>query len=279
MIDETAAEIASMQTHSSSSVAVAAAQALATLCDREYETVGAFERDLDHNAGVLRRANPSHATLETALRDIEAAIEATAYETVEDAQTALTEAIETTVDRITTAKDTAATAAAAHLHDAQTVLTHDYSTTVLRALETATADGASVTVYATEARPRYLGRKFAREASTIDGVDVRLIVDSAVGHALDAVDLVLTGMTCIVGDTLYNRVGTYPIAATAADAAVPMAVVGAKTKVLSDGFVFENDFRNETEILREPADGFQIKNPAYDATPVALLDHVITGEA
>lgn len=278
MIDETAAEIASLQTHSSSSVAVAAAEALETLCARTYETVGAFERDLDHNAGVLRRANPSHATLETALREIETAVREADYETVAEGQAALAAAIETTVEQVQTAKETAARAGATYLTDGQTILTHDYSTTVLSALETATAAGAELTVYATEARPRHLGRKFAREASSIPGVDVRLLVDSAVGHVMDRVDLVVTGMTCIVDDTLYNRVGTYPIAATAADAGVPMASVGAQTKVLSDGFIFENDYRSETEVLREPADGFTIENPAYDATPVGLLEHIITGE-
>lgn len=277
MIDETAAEIASMQTHSSSSVAVAATEALGALCDREYETVAAFERALDHNAGVLRRANPSHATLETALREIETTVAAAEYTGIDEATATLRTAIEETVEGITAAKEAAAAAAASRLTDGQTVLTHDYSTTVMAALEAATAADTAVTVYATEARPRFLGRKFAREASAIDGVDVRLIVDSAVGHSLADVDLVLTGMTCIVDETLYNRVGTYPIATTAADAGVPVATVGARTKVLTDGFVFENDFRSTTEVLREPADGFSVENPAYDATPLRLIDQVITG--
>jgi translation initiation factor eIF-2B subunit delta len=30
--------------------------------------------------------------------------------------------------------------------------------------------------------------------------------------------------------------------------------------------------------MREPADGFEIRNPAYDATPTRLLDAVITDE-
>ena len=45
-----------------------------------------------------------------------------------------------------------------------------------------------------------------------------------------------------------------------------------------EGFVFENEFRSSSEVMREPAEGFRLENPAYDATPVELLDSVITDE-
>jgi translation initiation factor eIF-2B subunit delta len=85
-------------------------------------------------------------------------------------------------------------------------------------------------------------------------------------------------MDCIVGDTLYNRVGTFPIVATAAEVGVPVTVVGSGAKLLDGGFVFENEFRSSSEVMREPAEGFTIENPAYDATPTRLLDSVITDE-
>jgi translation initiation factor eIF-2B subunit delta len=86
-------------------------------------------------------------------------------------------------------------------------------------------------------------------------------------------------MDCIVDGTLYNRVGTFPIAATAAELAVPVTVVGASTKVIDEGgFQFQNEFRPASEVMLEPADGFDIENPAYDATPTHLVDSVITDE-
>ena len=30
--------------------------------------------------------------------------------------------------------------------------------------------------------------------------------------------------------------------------------------------------------MREPAEGFTVRNPAYDATPTHLLDNVVTDE-
>jgi translation initiation factor eIF-2B subunit delta len=155
-------------------------------------------------------------------------------------------------------------------------LTHDYSSTVVEAIELAAHEGHHLDVYVTEARPRYLGRRTARTLAAIDRVDATLVVDSAAGHYLDECDRVVIGMSSIVDDTLYNRVGTFPIAATAAELAVPVSVVGASEKIIDGGFSFENEFRAPAEVMREPAEGFSIGNPAYDATPTHLLDSVVT---
>jgi translation initiation factor eIF-2B subunit delta len=110
-------------------------------------------------------------------------------------------------------------------------------------------------------------------------VEPHLLVDSASGLSLEGCDRVVVGMDCIVGDRFYNRVGTFPIAATAAELGVPVTAVGASSKVIdSGGFAFENELRSPSEVMREPAEGFGIENPAYDATPVRLLDSVVTDD-
>jgi translation initiation factor eIF-2B subunit delta len=276
MIDETVEEIREMQTHSSSVVAVKAARALATLADREAATVEEYLRDLERNSRVLRRANPSHASLFTTQSDIVGSVTEARPETVEEAQQLTREAARRVVERVETAKRRAAENGAALIEDGTTLLTHDYSSTVIEAIELAARDGAHLTVYVTEARPRYLGRKAARTLAPIDRVETHLLVDSANGYVLPECDHVLIGMDCIVGDTLYNRVGTFPLAATAEEVGVPVTVVGSGAKVIENGFVFENEFRSPSEVMREPAEGFTIENPAYDATPMSLVEDVVT---
>jgi translation initiation factor eIF-2B subunit delta len=275
-IDDTATEIASMRTHSSSTVAVRAAEALRDLLDREYATLEEYERALERNSEALRRANPSHASLQTTQRAIcEAVVDAA--ESIQAAKGATADAIDDVVDRIEAAKEAAAANAADRLPDGATFLTHDYSTTVVGTVERAIADGASLDAYVTEARPRYIGRKTAREFADTDGIDPTLIVDAAAGHVLADCDRVVLGMTCIVEDRYYNRVGTFPIAAAAAQLDVPVTVVGSSAKVVDGGFAFENDFRDEQEVMPEPAE-FAVQNPAYDATPLDLVDEVVTDE-
>lgn len=278
MIDETVAEIEGMQTHSSSVVAVKAARALSELLEREYATVEEFVRDVERNSSVLRRANPSHASLFNVQRTITRDLNEADPDSVEEGKAVLETAIEEMIERIEGGKKRAAAHTAELIEDGMTILTHDYSSTVNAALERAVAGGVSVSVYVTEARPRLAGRKTARKLGDVEGVDPTLIVDSAAGIYLEECDFVLMGMDCLVSDTLYNRVGTYPIAATAADLDVPMYVTGSGAKLIDSGFAFENDYRPASEVLLEPAEGFAIGNPLYDATPVRLLDGIITDD-
>ncbi|WP_436924650.1 translation initiation factor eIF-2B [Halosimplex amylolyticum] len=278
MIDGTVEEIADMQTHSSSVVAVKAAEALLALTEREYPTVEEYVRTLERNSHALRRANPSHASLQTTQREIVSTVEDAEADSVAAAKERTHDVVESVVARIESAKERAAERAVEYLRDGRTILTHDYSSTVMEAIERTVDDGASLEVYCTEARPRYLGRKMVRTLAGMDGIDAHLIVDGAAGHFLPEVDQVVVGMDCIVEDTLYNRVGTYPLAATASDAGVPVRVVGAEAKMVTGGFAFENENRQASEVIREPADGFAVENPAYDATPTRLLDAAITDE-
>jgi translation initiation factor eIF-2B subunit delta len=275
MIDETVEEIRAMQSHSSSVVAVKATRALRELLDREFTSVEAYERTLEHNAGALRRANPSHASLHNAMRGV---LDAVVGETgsVDDAKEATARAVDEVVEDIEAGKHRAAVHAAETFTDGETFLTHDYSSTVLEAVRTACAEGADLTAYCTEARPRYLGRKAVRELAGIDGVETHLMVDGAAGIHLSEVDRVVLGMTCIVNQRYYNRVGTFPIVAAAQQEDVPVTVVGSGAKIIEDGFQFENEHRSPVEVLLEPAEGFEIENPAYDETPVELIDRVIT---
>jgi len=278
MIDETVAEIREMRTHSSSTVAVKAARALRELREREYATVEEYVRALERNGSALRRANPSHASLQNAVRDVVDAVQAADPADVPAAKRATDEAIDRVVETIQGAKRAAAENAAAEIDDGTTLLTHDYSSTVLEAIAVAVDRGASLEVYVTEARPRYLGRKTARALAEYDAVETHLVVDSAAGYYLPECEEVFIGMDCVVDGTLYNRVGTLPVAATAAHLGVPVSVVGSAAKLIEGGFVFENEFRSPSEVMREPAEGFTVENPSYDATPAELIDRVITDE-
>ncbi len=278
MIDETVEEIREMRTHSSSTVAVKAARALRELREREYATVEEYLRALERNGSALRRANPSHASLQNAVRDVVETVREADPADVAAAKRRTDAAIDRVVETIQGAKRAAAENAAGEIDDGATLLTHDYSSTVLETLDVALDRGKRVEVYVTEARPRYLGRKTARALAERDGVETHLVVDSAAGYYLEDCDEVLIGMDCVVSGTLYNRVGTLPIAATAAHRDVPVTVVGSAAKLIEEGFVFENEFRAPSEVMREPAEGFTVENPSYDATPAELIDRVITDE-
>jgi translation initiation factor eIF-2B subunit delta len=275
MIDETIARIREMRTHSESTVAVDATRALEELIERDHVDVEAFERDLERNAGALRRSNLSHALLHTAMQETVRGVVGEA-DTLDEAKRLLQEVIDQEVETIERSKHDAAANAAERLDDGETVMTHENSTTVMETLRRAVDDGKTFTVYVTETRPRYIGRLTVRELATWDGVDPHLITDSAAGYFLHEADRVLLGMNCLVDETYYNRIGTFTLCAAASVLDVPVTVVAASRKIVDEGFAFENDQRSPSEVLSEPAEGFTVENPGYDATPLGLVDTIVT---
>jgi len=278
MIDETVTQIREMQTQSASVVAVKAANALRELLDREYYTVEEYVRALSRNSMALHQASPSHATLYTTQQRIVSEVTESEPDTVEEAKQRTLTAIRDVVADVESSKERAAQRAAERIEDGDVLLTHENSSTVMATLERALDADASFDLYVTESRPRFLGRRTARQLAQRDGVDVTLIVDGAAGHFLSECDRVLVGMNCLIEETVYNRVGTYPIVATAADLDVPVTVVGSSAKCIEGGFLFENEYRSPAEVMLEPPDGFGAGNPAYDATPLGLVDAVVTDE-
>ena len=279
MIDETVREIEEMQTQSSSIVAAKAARALRELNERECHTVEDFYRVVERNSSALQRANRSHAPLYTTQQRIVDAVTESDADTVAEAKDVLVDAIEAVVSEVESSKAKAAERAADLVSDGDVLLTHENSSTVMATVDTALAADKEIEMYVTESRPRFLGRKTARQLAEREGVEATLITDGAAGRYLDEVDRVLLGMNCLIDDVVYNRIGTHSIVATAASFGVPATVVGSSSKFIGSGFTFENTFRPPSEVMLEPAEGFDVANPGYDATPTHLLDSVVTENA
>jgi translation initiation factor 2B subunit (eIF-2B alpha/beta/delta family) len=276
MIDETVRQIEETETQSASTVAVKAANALRELADREYHSVQEFLRDVDRNSKTLYQANRSHAPLYTTQKRITERVREADPDSIEEAKAELLDAIDEVVTNVETSKADAGARASSLIEDGDVLLTHENSSTVMATLVDALESGTTFDLYVTESRPRFLGRQTARELAEYDGVDVTVIVDGAVGHYLSECDRVFLGMNCLIDDTIYNRIGTYPIVATAADKDVPVTVVASSAKFIGDGFIFENRYRPASDVMREPQNGFEVGNPGYDAVPTRLVGSVVT---
>ena len=102
------------------------------------------------------------------------------------------------------------------VQDGSVVLTHGCSRVVLELLRTAARDpNRQFSVIVTEGRPDGAGAKTARALAEV-GVPVTIILDSAVGHAMENVDLVIVGAEGVVENGgVVNMIGTYQMAIVA----------------------------------------------------------------
>jgi ribose 1,5-bisphosphate isomerase len=168
------------------------------------------------------------------------------------------------------------------IENGDVVLTHCNSEAALSVIVTAYREGKDPRVFATETRPRYQGRITA-EALSKEGIDVTLIVDSAVRYFINDIDKVIVGADAIAANgAVVNKIGTSQIALAAFESRTPFMVAAESYKFSPDTL-----FGRLVKIEERPWDevapkewysklGIKIRNPAFDVTPPRYIDLIIT---
>jgi eIF-2B alpha/beta/delta-like uncharacterized protein len=157
-----------------------------------------------------------------------------------------------------------------------TILTHSYSSTVVKSLIYAKNKGKIMKVIVLESRPIYEGRKTARILAE-HGIDTHLIADMAAYNFLEDVDLILTGCDCICRAGIINKIGTKGIAMAASYSNIPFYVIGEKSKLLPSAYLEEPKIeeKDPTEILENPGK-INIHNIYFDKTPYKYIFGIVT---
>jgi len=213
-------------------------------------------------ASRLRRAQPGMAIIRNLigklLFDIDRKRSAASGEMFRELVVSLTEK---TLERAKDASEDASRNSVAILPEDGQVLTHSYSSTVMRALELGMKSGRRFQVCATESYPGMEGKKLAEDLVDI-GVPVKLIADTAVGSIIPDVDLVLVGADSVFTDgSLVHKVGTKKIATAASDREIPFYSTCESIKFSTANF------------LGEPA---EISTTLFDVTPSKYVSKFIT---
>ena len=146
------------------------------------------------------------------------------------------------------------------------------------ALRTAFERGLLTHVWVDETRPLLQGARLTAWELEAAGIPHAVIADSAAASlmARGEVDCVVTGADRIAanGDTA-NKIGTYGLAVLARHHGIPFYVV-APTSTLDpatpDGAAIPIEERDGAEITTR----FAAHNPAFDVTPAALIDAIVT---
>ncbi|MDY6931774.1 MAG: S-methyl-5-thioribose-1-phosphate isomerase [Halobacteriota archaeon] len=179
------------------------------------------------------------------------------------------------------------------LEEGDTVMTHcnagkmacvDWGT-ALGVIRSAIALNKKIDVISCETRPLNQGSRITTWELMEDKIPVRLITDSASGHAMrmGMVDKIIVGADRIVRDAVFNKIGTYTHAVLAKKHDIPFYVAAPIStfdleKEEKDVIIEE---RSADELLyfngvqNAPLDA-EVYNPAFDATPMELVSAIIT---
>lgn len=88
-------------------------------------------------------------------------------------------------------------------------------------------------VFCLESRPMLEGQKFA-EILAKEGISVHVYTDATMGHLVRGANIVMAGTDRFYDDGIINKMGTYPLAATAQKNNVPFYISGETDKVLKE---------------------------------------------
>jgi methylthioribose-1-phosphate isomerase len=150
--------------------------------------------------------------------------------------------------------------------------------TALGAIRAAWEAGRVEHVWVDETRPLLQGSRLTAWELERLGIPHAVIADGAAASfmARGDVDLVVTGADRIAanGDTA-NKIGTYGLALAAAHHDIPLVVV-APTSTLDPSLATGDTIPIEQRDPTELSERFRARNPAFDVTPAALIEAIVT---
>lgn len=200
-------------------------------------------------------------------------------EEIEGMKTAVRAAVKAFLLHLEASRDQIAQIAGELIYGKSRILTHSYSSTVLRLLTDAWRKGKRFEVICTEGRPNREGFQMAEKLGE-SFIPVQLQIDSAAAYKMKEVDLVFVGADCLSPLGLVNKVGTYGLALSARENRVPFYALCGTEKLLGAGMTkgFRILKKNPREVWPVPAKGVEVLNFYYDTTPLDLLSGIVTEE-
>lgn len=292
--DETARAIQTLVVRGAPAIGVAAAFGIALAAKRADEAGEPLDPALDAAHEVLARSRPTAVNLFWALEQMRGVRERGRASSTDDLVRALIAAA-TKIQSDDVASCRALGDLGASLFPAQArVLTHcnagalataGYGT-ALGVIRSAHRQGKVTRVFADETRPVMQGARLTAWELVNEGIPTTLITDSMAGAlmARGEINCVVVGADRITanGDVI-NKIGTYTVAVLAREHRIPFFVAAPRSTfdlATPSGDRVTIEERDAGEVLnvggvRMAPQGVEVRNPAFDVTPAALVTAIV----
>lgn len=280
IIIDTAAAIKDMRIRGAGRIARAGAGAMGEFAGNyEGRSLEKFKEDLEAAKETILASRPTAVSLwngiHASIKDVPDAKD------LESAKASVSSNAAAFIESSAKAVEIIAQIGSRRIMDGDAIMTHCNSSAVVGMLKEAHGQGKKIKVYATESRPWRQGLITVRELSEA-GIDVTLIIDSAVRMVMSKVDKVFVGADTIASNgALINKIGTSQLALAADEARVPFAVCSETYKfspMTISGNMVAIEERDHREVVKEGEVPPSVKvfNPVFDTTPPKYIDSIIT---
>ena len=268
-------ELAADNTSGAVEIATRAAEALVLFAaEADAQDASSFLWQLVSTGKALIQAQPSMAPLFNLVNSVIASVQGACD--VDSARRAASTTARDFGAELHTRSERIARQALSLLPSGSSVLTHSRSSTVMAALQLATTHGRQLEVMCTESRPIYEGRVVAASLAE-EGIKTTLITDSAAGHFMNQVDLVMVGADSVSTEGVVNKIGTFPIALAARAQGVPFYALCGTEKFLPPDYPhFRIDSQDPQEVWPGHPEGVEVLNLYFDVTPLDYVSGMVT---
>jgi len=270
-------KIRDMEIRGAGRIARAAALALKYFAEDFQGDKDGFLKDLEDVKKYLLSTRPTAVSLRNAVYYVTNRVRG---ENIEALRESIIKNADEFIERSEKALETIGRYGAGRIPDGATILTHCNSSAALQCIIQAHRDGKDIRVFNTETRPWLQGHITARTLAK-EGIDVTMIVDSAVRYFMRDIDIVVVGADTIASNgAVINKIGTSQIALVAHEARVPFIVCAETYKFSPEtviGKLVKIEERDPSEIANpEDFSGVKFRNPVFDATPPEYIDAIVT---
>jgi methylthioribose-1-phosphate isomerase len=159
--------------------------------------------------------------------------------------------------------------------------------TALGVIRSAVEQGKKISVVVDETRPLLQGARLTTWEMLREGIPVTLVTDSMSGFLMSRgeIDAVVVGADRVAANgDVANKIGTYMVAVLARRHQIPFYVASPLSTLdrgMADGSAIPIEERDATEVtafggVAWAPPGVQVRNPAFDVTPAALVTGLIT---
>ena len=285
---EIAHDIKALKIQGATNVAIEAVKAFSGYINRLPISIGEAEflKKVDEARNILIETRPTEPAMRNGLKKVMYdmyRVESDGLERMEEA--ALTSAAEY-LELLKTTKEKIIETGAQLIQDGSTIMTHCHSSISSAIFVRAFEQGKDIRAICTETRPRYQGRKTARELVEA-GIPTIQVVDSAMRWVArnQSIDMIIIGLDAVTSEgTIFNKIGSRLLALAAHESDIPLYVSGSLLKFDSHTVIggrTEIEMRDISEITADWPDvpeGLKFLNPSFETVSRELIDALITEE-
>lgn len=166
-----------------------------------------------------------------------------------------------------------------YIKPGDTIITHSYSSMVLRTLITAHKENSCpFKVIVTESRPRFEGHTMARKLAE-NGINTTLVVDDAAALLMQRCNKVFVGTDLVCREYFVNKIGTLSLALVAQYCGVDFFAVCDTSKWVEHwGRALNRKQYSSKEISEEEIPHCVVENVYFEKVPTELITGIICEE-